>query len=46
MAAGEGWLLDHAKPHAAVNGGQAMRLHLVIDAWVYPELGELLDAAA
>lgn len=45
MAAGEVWLLDHAKPHAAVNLGNRRRVHLVIDAWVDDDLGALLDAA-
>jgi len=46
LPAGSVWLLDHSKPHAAMNMGDARRLHLVIDAWVDAELGALLDAAA
>lgn len=46
MAAGSAWLLDHTKPHAAINGGASRRIHLVIDAWVDRRLDELIGRAA
>ncbi len=40
MGAGTCWSLDTRKPHTAWNKGQTERIHLVIDAWSYPELLE------
>jgi hypothetical protein len=48
MPTGTCWVLDHTKPHSAINGGSTARTHLVIDAWVETGsvLARLLDAAA
>lgn len=43
MGAGEAWYLDTRKPHTAVNGGEAPRVHLVIDAYSSDELLGLLE---
>ena len=46
MEAGHAWLLDHTKPHAAINAGSQRRVHLVIDAWVDATLDDLIGRAA
>lgn len=45
MGAGTCWSLDTRKPHTAWNKGQTERIHLVIDAWSYPELLERIVGA-
>jgi len=35
---GECWVIDTRKPHMAVNGGTAERIHLVVDTIVTPKL--------
>lgn len=42
MALGEAWFLDTRKPHAAANGGDSERIHLVMDCWGTSELLALL----
>lgn len=45
MAPGGVYYLDTRKPHTAVNGGAAARVHLVGDAVVSPELQALIAAS-
>ena len=46
LGKGEAWVLDHSKPHAAVNPSGARRVHLVVDAWVDGPFAHHLDRAA
>lgn len=44
MKVGECWVLDVRKPHAAINGGDKDRVHLVVDLVVTPEIIKMLEA--
>jgi len=46
MPVGEAWALDHTKPHAALNGGDDERIHLVFDTPVEGKTKQLLRSAA
>jgi len=45
MCAGESWYLDTRKPHRAVNGGDSVRIHLVIDVEANDAVRSLLKKA-
>lgn len=40
---GETWLFDFRKPHKAVNGGDDIRIHLVIDVFMSEEWRQLIE---
>ena len=42
MKVGECWYLDVRKPHQAINGGDDMRTHLVIDVEANDEVRSLI----
>jgi hypothetical protein len=44
MKAGECWVLDVRKPHAAKNGGKDDRIHLVVDVVVNSDIIKMLEA--
>jgi len=44
MKAGECWVLDVRKPHAAINGGKEDRIHLVVDIVVNSDIIKMLEA--
>jgi hypothetical protein len=43
MAAGEAWYLDTRKPHRAINGGNTVRIHLVVDVEANDAVRSLLN---
>jgi Aspartyl/Asparaginyl beta-hydroxylase len=45
MCAGEVWYLDTRKPHRAVNGGDSVRIHLVVDVEANDAVRSLLKKA-
>jgi hypothetical protein len=44
MRAGECWYLRLSDPHSAFNGGDADRVHMVIDAKADGRIREMLEA--